>query len=172
METASDRERWMKIATALASPTVKTQAAMWELERKQMLSVVARFWDVEAVNFRNFVSDAKNSESTGAIVLTSLEDMPEGFIGILLGVCCPELLDMESLIGATKLPDMFDMVITGKEKDALEADTSLIAAELPAAAMRLLQLARANLLLQFLQNVLLLYQQVDVAVPHVDLAAE
>lgn len=77
METASDRERWAKIANALATPVVKTQAAMWELERKQMLEVVSRFWDVESANFRNFVSNPQNSESMGAIVLTSLEDMPE-----------------------------------------------------------------------------------------------
>ena len=58
------------------------------------------------------------------------------------------------------------MLTTGKEKAPLEADASLISAELPPQAMRLLHLARANALLNFLQNIMLLYQQVDVSVPH------
>lgn len=64
------------------------------------------------------------------------------------------------------------MITLGKEKEALDADSQLIAAELPAPAMRLLHLARANALLNFLQNVLLLYQQVDVAVPHLNFGTE
>lgn len=71
-----------------------------------------------------------------------------------------------------KIPELFDILVTGKEKAALEADTSLISAELPPQALRLLHLARANSLLQFLQNVLLIYQQVDTSVPHLDLAGE
>lgn len=77
METISDTERWSKIATALASPIVKTQSAVWELERRQMLDIVSRFWLAEAVNFRNFVEEPANAESISAIVLTSLEDVPQ-----------------------------------------------------------------------------------------------
>ena len=77
MEPPSDTERWAKIATALASPIVKTQSQVWELERRQMLDIVSRFWAAEAVNFRNFVEDPANAESLSAIVLTSLEDVPQ-----------------------------------------------------------------------------------------------
>lgn len=64
------------------------------------------------------------------------------------------------------------MLASGKEKEPLDEDASLIAAELPPSAMKLLHLARANALLSFLQNVLLLYQQVDVTVPHLNFEEE
>jgi len=67
---------------------------------------------------------------------------------------------------------MFEMLVKGKEKAPLDADASLIAAELPPSAMKLLHLARANALLSFLQNVLLLYQQIDVSVPHLNFEFE
>lgn len=76
MEPNTDSARWASIATALGSPVVKSQAAVWELERRQMLDIVRQFWTAEERNFRNFVENSANDEALPAIVVTSLEDMP------------------------------------------------------------------------------------------------
>lgn len=67
------------------------------------------------------------------------------------------------------MSSLFDMLVSGAEKAPLDADASLILAELPPNAMRLLHLARSNALLCFLQNVLLLYRELDDSVVHVEL---
>lgn len=77
MEGSNDTARWAAIANALSSPTVKSQAAVWELERRQMLDIVRKFWTAEERNFRSFADNPANSDALDAMVVTSLEDMPE-----------------------------------------------------------------------------------------------
>ena len=77
MESPDDAARWASIANVLGSPIIKSQSAIWELERRQMLDIVRQFWSAEERNFKNFVEGSTNSESISAIVVTSLEDMPE-----------------------------------------------------------------------------------------------
>lgn len=77
MEASNDTARWAAIANALSSPAVKSQAAVWEVERRQMLDIVRQFWTAEERLFRAFAENPANSDSLSAIVVTSLEDMPE-----------------------------------------------------------------------------------------------
>lgn len=72
-----DSARWAKIAAALTTPEMHKQVQTWEVERLTMLTIVSLFWNSEAANFRKYVQDTANSVEISAIVLTSMEDMPE-----------------------------------------------------------------------------------------------
>lgn len=61
---------------------------------------------------------------------------------------------------------MFETVITGKEGKFLEDETKDL--NLPPNGLTLLQLVRSSGLLSFLQSLLLLYQQIDESVQHVE----
>lgn len=91
MASSEDGARWAAIGTALDSPVVKTQAAVWELERKQMMGIVSQFWNVESRNFKNFVENKANSDAVSAIVITSLEDTPAVRCKKTLGIISPLL---------------------------------------------------------------------------------
>lgn len=61
------------------------------------------------------------------------------------------------------------MICLGEEKQLFENDTEITNLGITTQHIQLLQVARSNILLNFLLNILLMYQKIDSSVNHIDL---